>query len=64
MKAIIISDADARALLDQLELTKLRGGNFLRMDPKQPPTVEEMHRSFHYVVTVWLQEQGADVVRR
>lgn len=28
------------------------------------PTVEELHRTFHFVVCSWLQEQGADVVGR
>lgn len=63
MKAIIISDMDARALLQSLELTALRG-RFIRQDPSQPPTIDEMHRAFHYVVTRWLQEQGADCVGR
>jgi hypothetical protein len=61
MKAIIISDADARALLDKLELTALRPNNVMRADPSRPATVEEIHRAFHYVVTRWLKEQGADV---
>ena len=65
MKAIIISDADARALLDKLELTKLKGaGHFPRESPENPPSIGEMHRVFHYVVCRWLQEQGADVVGR
>jgi hypothetical protein len=62
MKAIIISDMDARALLHSLELVSLRRDNFLRDDPTRPPTVNDMHRTFHYVVTKWLQEQGADCV--
>lgn len=64
MKAIIISDADARALLDKLELTKMRGAHCWREDNDRPPTVSEIHRAFHYVVCCWLQEQGADVVGR
>jgi hypothetical protein len=62
MKAIIISDADARALLDSLELAALRP--IPRAEPAKPTTVEDIHRAFHYVVTRWLQEQGADTVRR
>jgi len=62
MKAIIISDMDARALLHSLELNSLRKNNIMSSDPKRPPTVDDMHRSFHYVVTKWLQEQGADCV--
>jgi hypothetical protein len=65
MKAIIISDADARALLDKLELTRLRdAGHIMRDDPERPPTLNEIHRVFHFVVCRWLQEQGADVVGR
>lgn len=63
MRAIIISDADARALLDQLKLTSLQADNIMRDDHDRPPTVSEIHRAFHYVVTRWLQEQGADCVR-
>jgi hypothetical protein len=64
MRAIIISDADARALLDKLELRSLHADNILREDPARPPTVSDIHRAFHYVVTRWLQEQGADCVGR
>ncbi len=65
MKAIIISDADARALLEKLELVKLRGaGHIMRADADGPPTMAEVHRVFHYVVCTWLQEQGADCVGR
>lgn len=63
MKAIIISDMDARALLQSLELTAMRGANHIVREKPQP-TVEEIHRAFHYIVTRWLQEQGANVVGR
>lgn len=62
MRAIIINDVDARALLAKLELTKLRGdGHIMREDFDRPPTIEEIHRVFHYVVVRWLQDQGATV---
>jgi hypothetical protein len=65
MKAIIISDLDAKVLLDKLELVNLRGaGHILRDDPDKPPTMGDIHRVFHYVVCKWLQDQGADVVGR
>ena len=64
MRAIIIEDKDAKALLDKLELTALRDGNFLRSDYTKPPTVDDIHRAFVHVVVRWLQEQGADVVGR
>ncbi len=61
MKAIIINDSDARALLDKLKLKSLYGDNIIRDDPTKPPTVVDIHRAFHYIVCRWLQEQGADV---
>jgi hypothetical protein len=65
MRAIIISDTDAKALLDKLELVKLRGaGHLVRDDPDKPASLDEVHRTFHYVVCRWLQEQGADIVAR
>lgn len=58
MRAIIISDADAKALLDKLELTKFRNER-----PKSTD-VDSIHRAFHYEVCRWLQEHGADIVNR
>jgi hypothetical protein len=63
MKAIIISDADARALLDKLELESLKDSH-PRWTDANPPKVGEVHKAFHYIVCRWLQEQGADVVGR
>lgn len=66
MRAIIIDDKDAKALVKQLELAKLQaphGTNLATLDGRH--TVEqladELHRKFHYVVVRWLQEQGASV---
>ena len=64
MRAIIISDADAKALLDKLELTYLKSGNVMRENGNKPATTADMHRAFHYVVVNWLREQGADCVGR
>jgi hypothetical protein len=67
MKAIIIEDKDARALVDQLQLLKMQGKNLLSQiiadDPATGVTVAEVHRAFHYVVVRWLQDQGASVTR-
>ena len=72
MRVIIISDSDARALLEQLELEKLRDRNIFvaraaqqsKMSESERKTViDEMHRAFHYIVTRWLQEQGASITR-
>lgn len=62
MKAIIISDTDAKALLDRLELIRLKPNNILLNTPPEGiAMVDWVHRSFHYEVCRWLQEQGADV---
>jgi hypothetical protein len=64
MRAIIIQDADAKALLDRLELRRLKGDNILlNRPPEGTAMVDWVHRSFHYEVCRWLQEQGADVTR-
>ena len=71
MRAIIIQDEDARALLDALELNKLRGvpGFGLNLDQRYSDEelkkwlTEEIHRSFHFVVCRWLQDHGAQVTR-
>lgn len=75
MRAIIISDNDARALLDSLKLERLQSDGYtlgVRAIGAEP-TVEqqrimdgllnEAHRTFHYVVCRWLQDQGANIVR-
>ena len=71
MKAIIIQESDAANLLDLLKLEQFS-------DPQMwehadawhsiPNTTREqmlnhVHRKFHYIVTRWLQEQGASCVR-
>lgn len=73
MKVIIISDADARALLDQIKLEALGDGGLLLngFPDYEHATVQkvfkhvqsDVHRCFHYVVTRWLQEMGADTLR-
>lgn len=60
MRAIIIEDKDAKDLVDQLELAKLRETGFFRSSGN--PTFEEIHRVFHFVVVRWLQDQGANVI--
>ncbi len=64
MKAIIIEDVDARALLESLELTALRAANHWPNNSKATKeAIEEAHGIFHYVVCRWLQDHGANVVR-
>jgi hypothetical protein len=72
MKAIIIQDHDAKALLDKLKLESMQdeiagyGIEALEAWRSFPPSVrkailERLHRKFHYHVCNWLQEQGATV---
>ncbi len=61
MKAIIIEDKDTLELLDRLELEKFK---VIQDNESQWDLVQKVHRHFHYVVCRWLQDQGADVVRR
>lgn len=61
MRAIIISEADARGLVDRLKLRALQDDAIMRDDPSRPPTMADVHRAFHYVVMSWLEEQGVDV---
>jgi hypothetical protein len=73
VKAIIIQDHDARALLDQLKLESFIEPVTFSVRTKEK--LEEMdqtvkhdimdtfHRKFHYIVTRWLQEQGCQIVR-
>lgn len=64
MKAIIISDSDARALLDRLELGAMKASNHWPVNAvSRPEEIEQAHRAFHYIVTKWLQEMGADLRR-
>lgn len=64
MRAIIIDDKDAKALLDKLELRRLRADNILMNTPPEGTAmVDWIHRAFHYEVVRWLQEQGAEVHR-
>lgn len=63
MRAIIIDDKDARELVAQLELERLKKNNPNTFDPEKPATHDGMHGLFHYVVVRWLQDQGCNVVR-
>lgn len=70
VKAIIIEDKDALALLDQLKLEKFEGPRDLDRlpddltDPQKRAVLDRMHRRFHYVCCRWLEEQGASLARR
>ena len=57
MRAIIIQDTDAQALLDQLKLELFTLSQ--RVGAVEADAIAQMHRCFHYRVTCWLQAQGA-----
>lgn len=72
MRAIIIEDKDAKALLDRLKLAsfdKTMAGHGIAEHeawnalPKglRDSIVERMRGRFHHIVYSWLQEQGASV---
>lgn len=64
MRAIIIDEKDIQALLTELEFEKMKGATGRRWgDPNVPPSAQDMHRAFHYLVVRWFQEQGASCVR-
>lgn len=64
MRAIIIQDHDARALLDRLELkaTQLEE-RFAQQDSTQRYVADECWRGLRFELVQWLQEQGATVTR-
>lgn len=62
MRAIIIDDKDAIALLERLDLTRLRENHY-KGHTADWELVDKVHRVFHYVVCSWLQEQGAKLTR-
>lgn len=56
MRVIQIQESDASALLDKLEALKAR--SFREGD------LEAIHRAYWHAVVSWLQQHGADTVRR
>ncbi len=73
MRAIIIDDKDAKALLDKLKLESFRkdcptygvvesdAWHALPVAVRDKLT-DDMHRRFHYVLCCWLQDQGAKTI--
>lgn len=69
MRVIILEDKDSIALIEQLELAKLKARRdpssmnpFKKEDVKW--TIDDVHRWFHYHVVRWLQDQGCEVIRK
>ncbi len=73
MRLITFEEKDAVALLEELQLQKFLSeptGEAVRTCERYHMTrqdyeflVGDIHRKFHYVVTRWLQTQGASAVR-
>lgn len=75
MRAIIIDDKDAIALLDKLKLESMERDNlggygvctqdewFSLPESTRKDIVNRIHGRFHYAVCRWLQDQGASCVR-
>jgi len=59
MKAIIIEEKDAQALINNLKLARLERDRY--HNGETDPTVENMHRIFYAEVIDWFKEQGANV---
>jgi hypothetical protein len=63
VRIITFEDKDALALLDELELASFRADpSQMLTGSREVITVADMHRRFHYIVTLWLQKQGASCV--
>jgi len=63
MRAVILKDEDGDALLNSLELSKLRKGEFSGVHDGKKQMADEIHRSFHFVVARWLNEHGFKTAR-
>lgn len=58
MKQYVVTEEEFMSLIESLELVALRKNNMMREDLTKPPTFEDIHRSFHYVVVRWVQKMG------
>ena len=63
MRAIIITDTEAKALIDSLKLEALEKSNNMRAGSAECEVTQQLHRAFHYTVTRWLQAVGADTLK-
>ena len=73
MRAIIIDDKDAVALVEKLKLEKfvfaperdiINICESHHMSKKEfDSIVESIHEKFHYIVVSWLQDQGAKLTK-
>ncbi len=62
MRAIIIDDKDAIALVEQLELASWK--TEVQTENRTPGQIrDDLYTRFRYIVVGWLHEQGCNVVR-
>jgi hypothetical protein len=54
----VVTQTEFDALFQRLELAKLQADRGLRTDIGKAPTLDDMHRIFHYEVARWAQETG------
>lgn len=58
MKQYVVTEEEFMSLIESLELEALRKHNIMREDYSKPPTHDDFHRAFHYVVVRWVQNMG------
>jgi hypothetical protein len=58
MKQYVVTEEEFMSLIESLELVALRKHNMIRDDMSKPPSWDDLHRSFHYVVVRWVQKMG------
>ena len=63
MKAIIISDEEAKSLISSLTIQSMRDCNIWgdKENQTEDQIKNSIHRAFHYVVVQWLQKMGANL---
>lgn len=58
MKQYVVTEEEFMSLIESLELVALRKANMMRDDPTKPPSWDDLHSAFHYVVVRWTQKMG------
>lgn len=60
MKCFLLKEEDFQELLNKIELEYLRKHHW---HGTKQLDITDMHRTFHYVVTKWIQERGGSGLR-
>lgn len=58
MRQYVFNDEEAKLLLEKLELTKFKQSVYINSSPDFHQLVNDIHRKFHYEVSVWLSKMG------